>query len=93
MLDHYSGWHWLNADPERRIDPPARQRLARIRCPTLVIVGERDMQDFLAIADVLASEIPNARLVTLPGVGHMTNVEAPEAFNALLLEFLMQPTA
>jgi pimeloyl-ACP methyl ester carboxylesterase len=37
---------------------------------------------------MLASRLPNARYVELPGVGHNLQLEAPERFNALVLEFL-----
>src|SRR3712207_7013782 len=39
-----------------------------IGAPTLVVVGERDLPDFLVIADTL-QQVPNARKVVLPGVG------------------------
>jgi 3-oxoadipate enol-lactonase len=44
----------------------------------LVLVGERDLADFRAIADLLARDIPRARKIVLPGVGHMSNMEGPE---------------
>jgi len=88
ILRYDSGWIWLNASLARGIHPPARTRLAEIRVPTLVIVGERDLPDFHAIADILAAGIPNATKVEIPRVGHMSNMEDPAAFNYLLMEFL-----
>jgi pimeloyl-ACP methyl ester carboxylesterase len=84
----YSGWHWLNPDPGRAFTPPAIQRLAAITAPTLVVLGERDTPDFHAIASTLERGIAGAKKVTIPGAGHMANVEAPETFNDILLEFL-----
>jgi pimeloyl-ACP methyl ester carboxylesterase len=84
----YSGWHWLNPDPGRPFTPPAIQRLAAITAPTLVVLGERDTPDFHAIASTLERGITGARTATIPGAGHMANVEAPEVFNEILLEFL-----
>lgn len=88
MIAAYSGWHWKNRDPHRKSDRPAIERLEAIGVPTLVIVGERDMSDFRAIADRIARDVPGAREIALPGVGHMVNMEAPERFNREVLGFL-----
>lgn len=88
MVGEYSGWHWANRDPQRGLDPPATERLHDIAAPTLVILGERDLPDFHAIADRIADNVPNARKIILPSVGHMANMEAPERFNAEVLAFL-----
>ncbi|MHA2067281.1 MAG: alpha/beta fold hydrolase [Candidatus Thorarchaeota archaeon] len=53
-------------------------------------MGERDLPDFLTIADVLQERIPNARKVVMPGVGHMSNMEDPERFNEIALGFLAE---
>jgi len=87
ILLAYSGWHFANADPWRRPDPPAFQQLGNIKAPTLVIIGERTMPDIRAIADVLVRDIPNARKVIVPGVGHVVQAEAPDQLNQLALEF------
>ena len=84
----YSGWHFFNEDPVRNPDPPAAQRLDKINVPTLIIVGERDLPDFHAIADTLQQEIPNARKVVLPRVGHISSMEDPDRFNEVVLSFL-----
>jgi pimeloyl-ACP methyl ester carboxylesterase len=88
MVGDYSGWHWGNRDPQRGHDPPAAERLREIGVPTLVILGEKDLPDFHAIAKGIADDVPDARKVILPGVGHMANMEAPERFNAEALDFL-----
>ncbi len=88
MVEEYSGWHWINPDLEIGISPPPARRLGEIRAPTLVLVGERDVPDFRRISDVLAAQIPGARQVILPGVGHMSNMEDPDSFNRIVLEFL-----
>jgi 3-oxoadipate enol-lactonase len=84
----YSGWHWLNPDPGRPFTPPAIQRLGAITAPTLVVLGERDTPDFHAIASTLERGIAGAKKVTIPGAGHIANIEAPATFNEILLEFL-----
>ena len=70
------------------IEPPGGRRLAEVSVPTLVVVGEHDLPDFQRIADTLAAGIPQAKKVTIADAGHMSNMEQPRAFNALLLEFL-----
>ena len=88
MVADYSGWHWLNRAPVRGNDPPAIDRLDRIDCPTLVVVGDRDMPDFKKIADILHQGIPGARKVVLAGAGHMANMEVSSEFNEAVMGFL-----
>jgi pimeloyl-ACP methyl ester carboxylesterase len=59
--------------------------LARI--PTLVVVGALDT-NFLSAADYMAAKIPGARKIVLEGAGHAANIEAADAFNAAVREFL-----
>lgn len=84
IVSNYSGWHWLHRDPGSRID--TRKRLHGISCPTLVIVGEKDLSYFHDIAKFICEHIPQARLEIVPGVGHMSNMEAPEICNELIKE-------
>ncbi len=72
----------------RPLEPPAIERLEELSAPTLVIVGGLDHPDVLAIADALEARVPDCELRVLAGVGHMAHLEAPEEFNALVLEFL-----
>jgi pimeloyl-ACP methyl ester carboxylesterase len=58
--------------------------------PTLVIVGEHDTESFQAMADEYVRAIPGARKVTIPGAGHVSNMEEPEAFTRALQDFLEQ---
>ena len=67
---------------------PELAALSSLAVPTLVVVGEDDKPDFLAIAEHLAEEIPDADLAIVPGAGHLVGVDQPEELNALLLEFL-----
>ena len=62
--------------------------LPKIAVPTLVVVGEKDTLTPPAQAQAMASAIPNARLVQIPGAGHLTSLEDPTAFNAALIGFL-----
>ena len=60
----------------------------QIRVPTLVITGTEDRVYPAPIAQDMARRIPGAKLVSLEGCGHLSNLEQPGRFNAALLEFL-----
>ena len=62
--------------------------LAGFDLPTLVIVGEADTLTPPEMSRTIADRIPGARLEILPGAGHVSNLEAPAAFDAALVEFL-----
>ena len=61
--------------------------LGAISVPTLIIVGDRD-QPFLAPCEYMAKKIPGARLEVIRDAGHSSNLDQPEAFNRVLLDFL-----
>jgi pimeloyl-ACP methyl ester carboxylesterase len=65
-----------------------RDVLARVDVPTLLVYGERDVRAPLTVAEALRAAVPASRLVVLPGVGHLCNVEAPVEFNAAARDFL-----
>jgi pimeloyl-ACP methyl ester carboxylesterase len=87
MIDDYSGRHWQITDPARVPSPPLAERLAEIRVPALVVMGERDLPDFHRGADRLIKGLPAARYLQIPGAGHMVNLEAPQEVNAALVTF------
>lgn len=69
-----------------RVD--STEALAKIDVPTLVIVGEKDGVTPPEAARKLHEHIGGSQLVVIPGAGHISNMEAPEAFNGALAEFL-----
>jgi len=64
-----------------------RPLLGRIEAPTLVITGEFDPWGAGAATE-LESDLRNARVVVLPGIGHMPWIEDPESFRRELMDFL-----
>jgi 3-oxoadipate enol-lactonase len=64
--------------------------LGRLTLPVLVLVGERDGPN-RRLSQELAERLPNAELRIVPGAGHVANVDAPEAFNEALREYLDKP--
>ncbi len=69
-------------------EPSAEQRIAAIGAPTLVVVGDGDRPELVQLAARLADELPDARLETIEGAGHLPSLERPDALNRLLLDFL-----
>jgi 3-oxoadipate enol-lactonase/4-carboxymuconolactone decarboxylase len=68
------------------------ESLRKIRVPTLVIVGDRDPSTpWTGHCEVLAREIPGARVVHLPAA-HLSNIERPRSFTAALFDFLLPRT-
>jgi 3-oxoadipate enol-lactonase len=65
-----------------------RAVLSKIVVPTLIIVGEEDAVTPPSASEFLTKNIAGASLVKIPGAGHLTNLEKPEAFNAVLGPFL-----
>jgi 3-oxoadipate enol-lactonase len=66
----------------------SRELLGRITVPTLVMVGEQDAATPPSDARLIANGIRNSKLVVIPGAGHLANLEAPDAFNRALTDFL-----
>jgi 3-oxoadipate enol-lactonase len=70
-------------------DRPDRQaELAAIACPTLVIAGTADSLSPLDEMTAMAGRIRGARLVPIPGAGHLSNLERPAEFAAAIRDFL-----
>jgi 3-oxoadipate enol-lactonase len=69
-------------------DPPAIRRLAEVKAPTLAILGDEDMPGIGEILAMVEQQVAGARKVTIEGTAHMLNMERPEAFNRIVLEFL-----
>jgi 3-oxoadipate enol-lactonase len=65
-----------------------RANLAQIRVPVMCLACERDGVAPAAMMAHMAAKIPDARFHLLPRLGHLPNLEAPEAFDAAMLDFL-----
>lgn len=85
LADDVEGWAaaW-RAISELDTEP----RLAEIRMPTLVIIGEKDLSVPVSRAREMAGRIPGAAFHVVPGAPHMAPLERPQLFNRPLLEFL-----
>lgn len=67
--------------------PSLWERLREVTMPTLLLAGELDTK-FVNIAQQMAARLPNAHLHIVPGAGHAVQLERPELFQAVVLNFL-----
>jgi pimeloyl-ACP methyl ester carboxylesterase len=77
-------------EPAPGPEDPVNLRLDAIGAPTLIVVGDADVPDFLEIGSRLLAEIPGARKVVLPDTAHTIPLERPDEFRELTLEFLRE---
>jgi len=76
-----------------RLEPPESERLGEVKVPTLVVTGDEDVNDIHRIADRLATGIPGAERATIAGAAHLPNLERPEDFDRVVLDFLSRHSA
>jgi len=64
------------------------EQLSQIKTPTLIVVGDQDVATVPAKAKLMHANIPNSRLIIIPGAGHTSTVEEPAAVTTAISEFL-----
>jgi 3-oxoadipate enol-lactonase len=69
-------------------DPPALSVLPTIRTPTLIVTGDTVNHDLRVIMEMLQRGIPDARRMVIPHTGCLANIEKPEEFNRIVLDWL-----
>jgi len=87
VLD-YGGAHWTGRVTSRWSDPDPVPALRRLDVPALVVSGEMDIPSFLQMAEAYARTLPRARREIVQAAGHLPNLECPDAFDAVLRDFL-----
>jgi 3-oxoadipate enol-lactonase len=75
--------------PREQLEPPATTRLQEITIPTIVIVGDEDVPPVMDTAELLMSKVRGARKAMIHDAAHLPNMEHPEEFNRLVLDFLL----
>jgi 3-oxoadipate enol-lactonase len=65
-----------------------RERARAIHVPALVVCGEEDKVTPPSLSEELGALIPGAKLETIPGAGHISNLERPAEFNRIVEEFI-----
>jgi pimeloyl-ACP methyl ester carboxylesterase len=81
-----TGIAWAQRAMAARLD--SRELLAGTDVPTLVVVGSEDVLTPPPLAREMACLLPNATLREVPGAGHLSPAEAPEAFSRAVLDWL-----
>lgn len=90
MIDDYSGWHWLNRDPQKSNPNGTIEMMKSIKSPTLIIAGEYSHKVLKDLVSAQSQYIPNSKLVILEKSNHMLNIENPNQFNKELELFLKE---
>ena len=88
VMDGQDDRSWIGGLEAMKARPDSTPDLASISVPTLVLVGENDAIAPPEVARDMSERIPEARFVVIEGAGHVSNLEAPAAFNAALGTFL-----
>jgi pimeloyl-ACP methyl ester carboxylesterase len=88
MVEDFDWWPFFREDPLVAPEQPAGEHLDKVSAPVLVITGERTASIDLAAAEMIEKGIKGAKKVILPGVDHLAQLEAPDAFAAEVFEFL-----
>ena len=68
--------------------PDSVPQLRTITAPTLIVIGQEDNTTPLADAQLMAEQIPGARLAVIPVAGHLSNLEQPDVFNDVVSRFV-----
>jgi pimeloyl-ACP methyl ester carboxylesterase len=68
--------------------PDSTPLLAAIHCPTLVLVGEEDTLTPRPLSEQMHRDIAGSELQVISGAGHLSSLEQPAAFNAVVARFL-----
>lgn len=79
-----SGWHAIS-------EHNAKDRLAQLDLPALVVVGDKDLGTSVETARQLAAAIPSAKLEVIPNCPHMLHIEGSEKFVDIVSRFLLAP--
>lgn len=73
---------------ENVLEPKVGTRLNQISAPTLFIFGSLDEPDIDQAIEIMVREIPGAKRQTIQDTAHMSNMEKPEEFNRIMVEFI-----
>ena len=83
---HVGRWaHALMTEPTT-----LKEFAARVTMPVLYMTGDASPESSLAVADLLATALPNAKHVRFPALGHMAPITHPKVVNAAIEEFLLR---
>lgn len=87
MTDH-EFWEFKYETDQYEVKPTPIKQLDKIQIPTLIFTAEYDLKYCNEIANIMEKEIPGSRKVSLKGAGHIMNMDKPEEFNDLIVQFI-----
>lgn len=87
VLENTSIFH-MRFWPIEKMDPPAVGRLKEIKIPALVIIGDKDTPIVQEMANAASTGIPGAIKVEIKDTDHLPQMEKPDEFNKIVLNFL-----
>jgi len=79
---------WGRCQPGQEREPKFTTLLGSIRTPTLVVTSDNDQLIPKELSDLIAARIAGAKLVVMPGAGHIPFMEQPEEVVRIVLDFL-----
>ncbi|TAL04004.1 MAG: alpha/beta hydrolase [Rhodospirillaceae bacterium] len=87
-IQAYAGRQWIEPDRHELIAIPDMEQLQNVAVPTLLLSGNRDVEEFRLVADIIAAMVPKVRRIDYEAAGHMLHLECPERFLRDVLTFL-----
>jgi pimeloyl-ACP methyl ester carboxylesterase len=79
---------WGRCQPGQEQEPKFTTLLASIKGPTLVVTSDNDHLIPRELSELIATSVPGAKLVVMPGAGHIPFMEQPEQVARIVLEFI-----
>jgi pimeloyl-ACP methyl ester carboxylesterase len=79
---------WGRCQPEQEREPKFTTLLDTIKTPTLVVTSDNDHLIPKELSDLIAARLAGAKLVVMPGAGHIPFMEQPEEVVRIVLQFL-----
>jgi pimeloyl-ACP methyl ester carboxylesterase len=73
-----------------QIGMSAVERITGMRVPALIVTAEHDIPACVEIAELMEHRISGSRKVVMPDTGHIINMERPQEFNPIVLNFLAE---
>ena len=90
MVQEYSGWHWINKDPQIMPEVVELEKLSELTLPVLLINGDLSHISYHIFIIQMHDQLPNSKRIILENSGHMLSLENPTQFNNELSAFLIE---
>jgi len=84
----YTWWRYLHVNKKEYAFPAAINKVNEIKISTLVVTAEYDLEKCKEVAQLIAKNVPHAKLISLKEAGHIMNMDQPAKFNKIISEFI-----